>query len=138
MAPETAGDGIVTLEELASQISALPSEVERLRALLPEGAESRGVGETAGAPQPAAVVLAEPQACPTAEPDGGEEIPPDRTVSRRGALRALGAAAAGGAGLAMGSTFLSADPAAAANPDFILDQGNSVTSSGTTLTGSQA
>jgi hypothetical protein len=134
MAPETAGSSIVTLEDLASQISALQAEVERLRALLPEGAESGGVGEPAGA--------AESTAGPTAdsppEPDSAEEIALDRTVSRRGALRALGAAAAGGAGLAMGSAFLSADPAAAVSVDLVLDQGNSAATSNTALSGTQA
>jgi hypothetical protein len=59
----------------------------------------------------------------------------DEPVSRRGALRALGGVAAGGVGLALGSTLLGAEPAAAANPSLILDQSNPVTAA-TTLTGS--
>jgi hypothetical protein len=46
-------------------------------------------------------------------------------VSRRSAFKALGAAAAGGVGLAIGANLLEAGPAAAANPDWILNQANS-------------
>jgi hypothetical protein len=56
-----------------------------------------------------------------------------RPLSRRGALMALGGAAAGGVGLAVGSV-LGAEPAGATNPALLLDQVNTATSI-TQLTG---
>jgi hypothetical protein len=50
-----------------------------------------------------------------------------RPLSRRGALMALGGAAAGGVGLAVGSV-LGAEPAGATNPALLLDQVNTATS----------
>jgi hypothetical protein len=70
--------------------------------------------------QPAAAIDPEIE-----EPDG------DSPVSRRSVLRALGGVAAGGVGLAIGSAFLGAEPAGAANGNAVL---LGETNSATTMT----
>jgi hypothetical protein len=118
-----------TLEELAAQFQAeteaLRSEVRRLYARLNDETAARPPRD---APEPANLSSA---AVPASD-EWGSQL--DHPVSRRAAFKVLGAAAAGGVGLGIGSALLGADPAAAANPDFILDQAN--TGNGTTaLTG---
>jgi hypothetical protein len=56
-------------------------------------------------------------------------------VSRRGAFKVLGAAAAGGVGLALGSTMLGVEPAAAATGSMKYGESNDAGSDQTALTG---
>ena len=84
-------------------------------------AQLEGDGENESRPLPSA----SPQLLDTQSPHGAEEVIGDRPVSRRGAIMAMGAAAAGAAGVAVGSTILGAQPAAAADGDpMILGAGN--------------
>jgi hypothetical protein len=141
--PTTAG---FTLEVLADEIAALREETILLRA---ESAELkartaaqqeeitqlRGVAPASSAPR--VPQNSDADAIGVAEATSGQRTSEaGGAVSRRGALRALGAAAAGGAGLAIGSAFLSADPAAAVGGDFLLDSNNTVTTASTALSGS--
>ena len=104
-------EGDVTLEELARAIgqmkeeaaqreAGLRSEIARLEARLPL-VEARGRS-------------GDRPAVPSTAIEPTHEQPPDaQPVSRRGAFKVLGAAAAGGVGVALGSAVLSAEPAAA-------------------------
>jgi hypothetical protein len=115
MPEESDGSERPTLEWLASKVASLEAEVARLRAAPAPGDRP---GQTRS-----------PSSAGTEQvPRGGE--PESPAVSRRGALRALGAAAAGGAGLAIGSTLLGSQPAGAANGDAVfLGQGNAAADS---------
>ena len=110
----------LALENLASQFraetEALRAEIRQLRVRLEQKM-----------PNSRSRVMDMPPAAPsTVDPptphEGGADL--DHPVSRRAAFKVLGAAAATGVGLGIGSALLGADPAAAANPNFILDQSN--------------
>ncbi len=100
-----------SLEQLANEVASLKHEVARLRDA-PFSAQVESLRLGAGAPRE---VRQQFDDDPPAQ-----DLEIDHPVSRRGALMALGAAAAGGAGLALGSAMVSAEPAAAANGDPLL------------------
>jgi hypothetical protein len=84
--------------------------------------------------------VVEPPPAAAADPGGSHQVDAHHPMSRRGALLTLGGVAAGGVGLAVGSAFLTAEPAAAImpiNPNFILDQNNTGTAN-TELSGGVA
>jgi hypothetical protein len=117
MPEESDGSERPTLEMLASKIASLEAEVARLRPLGPVPVADRP--GPAGSPSPAGT-----EVVPHDDRPGGP------AVARRGALRALGAAAAGSAGQAIGSTLLGSQPAGAANGDaVVLGQGNAAADS---------
>jgi hypothetical protein len=98
-----------TLEDLAERITQIQGDAESLRAenarlsrrLARIEGKDRRVGEPTG---PAS----------GGDPDLGDlEGDGDHLVSRRGAFKALGVAAVGGVGVALGSALLGAEPAAA-------------------------
>ena len=150
MSDGTQPDFDLTLEELAeefsrfredartraqrseAEIGALRGQIERLtdrRQVPPNPRRGRAAqGPPAGAASDPAGV---DDPADLAEADEADE---DRSMSRRGALLALGGAAAGGVGVALGSAFLAAEPAGATNPSLILDQNNPATAE-TTVTG---
>ena len=111
--PEDRDDPEFTLKDLATKVAALEAECAAQRSEL-------------------ALLGRASRAAPTASVEGDRPGVPGSgygedgaRVSRRGALRALGAATAGGAALAIGSTFLGAEPAFANNGDtVILGTGN--------------
>ncbi|MGO8877810.1 MAG: hypothetical protein ACLQNG_18880 [Acidimicrobiales bacterium] len=74
---------------------------------------------------------------PTPRPDTDDNSVADgeNFVSRRGAFKILGAAAAGGVGLALGSTMLGAEPAAAATGNMKFGESNNAGSAQTALSG---
>jgi hypothetical protein len=95
-----------TLEALTREVRQMKAENARLHCRLSD-LEGRSGAVSNGASPSAAVEPVTEVPC---------EHGTDRLVSRRGALRALGGAAAGGVGLAIGSTLLGAGPAAANEP----------------------
>jgi hypothetical protein len=107
----------VTLEELARDMAEMTAENARLSERLAQIEARRGVD---GRPSR-----------PTGTPTRSEGSEGDRPVSRRGALLALGGAAAGGVGLALASSIMSAEPAAATQDAAVL-AGESNTATDTT------
>jgi hypothetical protein len=128
----------LTLEALASEIADLraKSDAQEAKSIAQEAEIVRLRGKapqlvTADRPPSTSQV----SASVTPIESGGSSDLGDHPVSRRGALRALGGVAAGGVGLALGSTLLGAEPAAAANGDnLVLGEANTATSA-TTLSG---
>jgi hypothetical protein len=129
--------GTVTLEELAERLAKV-EERARVR-------EAQLVTENARLSQRLARVesMWGPRATrpsvvrPTPRPDDDDNGVADREpfVSRRGAFKILGVAAAGGVGLALGSTVLGAEPAAAATGNMRFGESNDAGSAQTALTG---
>jgi hypothetical protein len=121
----------LTLEALAHEVALLKDEAQRSQveitalkgeiAQLHEDPPHDRPGQTGRSDQSAPTSV-DPSADGTDLTDGTALT--DHTVSRRGALRALGGVAAGGVGLALGSALLGAEPAAASNPSWVLNQAN--------------
>jgi hypothetical protein len=125
---EAAGDE-VTVAELAAQFAQFRQRAEaQITSLTEEVARLGGGVPSSGVPR---VVATE---------RGGESADAsteDRPVSRRGALMAMGGVAAGGLGMALGSTVLGAQPAAADGTPVELG-GNNVTTGTTVISTSVA
>jgi hypothetical protein len=127
----------VTLEALAEEIAKLKAGDDSLRAenvrLSQRLAQIEGGVRPVADDGPAKVGAA----MPTVETHRSAQPETDHPVSRRGAMKALGAAAAGGIGLAAGSAFLAAEPAAASNNNpVLLGESNTATASTTVTTSS--
>ena len=114
----------VKLEELARHIAEMTAENARLSQRLAQIETGRGAE---GQP---------PRSAPPGTPARTEGAERGRTVSRRGALLALGGAA-GGMGLALASSVMSAEPAAAAQDGAVLaGESNTATSTTEVITSS--
>ena len=103
-----------TLEELANRINEQQAQVSSLCqeiARLSEGAPRSGSGTSKEDLVDRRGVTANPASAPSVEAG---------PISRRGALLALGGVAAGGVGMALGSTVLGSQPAAAATGNSIV------------------
>jgi hypothetical protein len=102
-----------TLEALTREVREMKAETDEVKA---ENARLhrrlRDIEGSGGAVS----IAASPSEAVEPVTEVSSELGTDRLVSRRGALRALGGAAAGGVGLAIGSTLLGAGPAAANEP----------------------
>jgi hypothetical protein len=137
MADNGTSAGGVTLEELAQRMDEVQAESEAVKAETDSvRAENRRLNERVahleggggGSSRSTSAV------CSSSALEPAESIV-DQPVSRRGALRALGGVAAGGVGLALGSTLLGAEPASANDGDnLILGQLN-LSQTRTTLSG---
>jgi hypothetical protein len=113
----------VTLEELARHMAEMTAENARLSERLAQ--IETGRGPNGQPPRPAGT------------PTRNEGAEGERTVSRRGALLALGGAAAGGMGLALASSVVGAGPAAATQGDAVLaGESNSATATTEVITSS--
>ncbi len=88
-----------TLEALADEVRSLKARLQMMEAQSRPQAQGPPQAVVPHADLPADVVLQEPDA--------------NGAVTRRGAFKVLGAAAAGGVGVALGSAIVSAEPAAA-------------------------
>jgi hypothetical protein len=128
----------VTLEQLAARIAQVNEQAERARAeaaaLKEQNVElhSRLSRLEGAAPSNTPESSLSPPDKAAAGNEGGDpQI--DRVVSRRGAMKALGAAAAGGVGLAVGSVMMTEMPAAAADGDNLV-LGQAASNASTTQT----
>ena len=131
MAEDDTTAGELTVEGLADRIAMLEAKnvaLEQEIAGLRRGV--RGGPIVDGPPAPAHDARSRPS------PDIGDrgDSPLDTPVSRRRALTALSGAAAGGLGLALGSTFLDAVPAAATTEYVTLGADNDTTNLATSPT----
>jgi hypothetical protein len=109
----------VTIEDLARHMAEMTAENARLSERLAQIETGRRVN---GRP---------PRPAPPRTPARTEGAEGKHTVSRRGALLALGGAAAGGMGLALASSVMGAEPAAATQDSAVL-AGESNTATATT------
>jgi hypothetical protein len=127
---EAAGDD-VTVAELSAQFAQFRRSAEaQIASLTQEVARLGGGGAPSGGPR----VVATERGGEVIDVGGAIE---DRPVSRRGALLAMGGVAAGGLGVALGSTVLAAQPAAADGTPVELG-GNNVTTATTVIATSAA
>jgi hypothetical protein len=99
-----------TLEALTREVRQIKAEADQVKA---ENARLHRRLSDIEARRGAVSIVASPSEAVEPVTEVSSEPSTDRLVSRRGALRALGGAAAGGVGLAIGSTLLGAGPAAA-------------------------
>jgi hypothetical protein len=127
----------LTLEVLASEIANLKAKSACQEA---EISRLRGQSAQAATADRSTSSVPEPGSPTPLDSDGTSGPLGDHPVSRRGALRALGGVAAGGVGLALGSTVLAAQPAAAADgSNLVLGSGTlNTAATPTTLLGSVA
>ncbi|HEV8063686.1 MAG TPA: hypothetical protein VGP46_02590 [Acidimicrobiales bacterium] len=111
-----------TLEELADRLAKLEAQARSREAqLVNENLRlSRRLQELAGSGE---------------VPAPRSDTSPPAAISRRGTFKMLGAAAAGGVGLALGSTVLAAEPAQAATGTMKYGETNNAVSAQTQLTG---
>jgi hypothetical protein len=130
----------VTMALLATRIAALDDRAERMQAeataLRTENAFlSDRITRLEGHERSIALPLALPQHPESRQPKEKGTPEPEHSVSRRGAMKALGAAAAGGVGIAVGSALMSGAPASAADGNALLvGETNNTADSRTTLT----
>ncbi len=121
-------EGDITLEGMARAIGQMKAENARLEARLGElEARDRSDDGPAGRDKGAGGVPS------TAVEPAHEELAVSQVVSRRGAFKVLGAAAAGGVGVALGSAIVSAEPAAATTGTMMFGTDNFAGSDETTL-----
>jgi hypothetical protein len=128
---EALAERLVRLEKQSRVREELAAENYRLRKRLEEVEQAPREARKRSSPTPV------PPRTGDGDGDGdGEEVADGaHLVSRRGAFKVFGAAAAGGVGLALGSTLLGAEPAAAATGNMQYGETNDAGSAETALTG---
>jgi hypothetical protein len=134
-------DGGVSMGDLVQMVEAVRVDNLRLRAELDQLHRQVGAGpvltarqsEVTHGPATSVASLARP---PAAAEEGGAQggSRVDPPLSRRAALLAVGGVAAGGVGLALGSTVLAASPAAAADNQALLQANANFCDGPTSLT----